>query len=142
MKIFLNVIGILAMMSGPVALFVGRDPVSQMLGGVVLLVAVCALGLAKLIELGDAEAKAAKEQRKLERDFWKTAVVQLAQVAPKSGAELPSAPRWYVANGEAVTGPFTRDQLSALQQKGVITAETRLNPMGTEDWLECGAVMS
>jgi outer membrane murein-binding lipoprotein Lpp len=137
MKTFLNVIAALALLSGPLALFIGPTIMHQLLGALVLLIACTAAGLAKLIELATEAGKLAGRQAELERDHWKLMASQVHATSPAA----PVAPRWFVGNGEDVSGPFTEAQIRALQGKGLVPAEAMLAAEGTQDWKPIGAVL-
>lgn len=81
MKIFLNVIGLLALLGGAAGFFLGSDAVSRILGGLALLVAVTALGFAKLIELVETHLERTSKQRLLERDWEKVREGQLTLIS-------------------------------------------------------------
>jgi hypothetical protein len=130
-KIFLNVIGILAMLAGPVALFLGTTMAAQLIGGIVLLLACTSFGLAKLIELGETHLERTSKHRALEKEFWKLAAIQ---GGTPTTPPLVNQPKWYVANGQEVTGPFAAPQIRELITKGIVGADTMFNAEGSKDW--------
>lgn len=140
MKTFLNVVGALALCSGPGAIFLGENVAAQVIGGLVLLLAITALGLAKLIDLAEDEAAAAKKHRAAEVAHWSYAGSRVASTL--STPPIPTEPKWYVANGQEVTGPFTKPQLLELRKKGVLNAETKLNAEGAPDWQAMASVLA
>lgn len=126
-------------MAGPGALLLGTNIVAQILGGIVLLLACTSLGLAKLIALSEAAELAQGKHRALEIDYWK---ITAARSATTQQLVAPAAKRWFVANGQEVSGPFTEEQIRALKSKGVVTAETQLAVEGTQDWRPLAKVLA
>lgn len=137
MKSFVNAIGYLALIGGVILWILEKN--SAYLGAGLLPGALC-LGLGRLIQLAEQEAVAAKAHRALEVNYWRLAATQSAQ------AHSPSAPpttrRWFVANDEEVTGPFTKEQLLALQARGVVHDKSQLALEGTQDWQPVAAVLT
>lgn len=142
MKIFLNIIGILALLSGPLAFFAGGTVEARVLGGLALLVAVTGLGLAKVIEVAEDETKAAQAHRKAEVENWAVQHSIRAAASRPSTLSAPAVPRWFMAKGEEVTGPFTKSQLGELVSKGLAPSNALLAREGTEDWKPVTEVVS
>lgn len=137
MKTFVNVVGLLALIGGVILWITERN--SAYLGAGLLPGALC-LALGRLIQLAEQEAVAAKAHRALEVNFWRLASVHGAQAHSPSAP--PTARRWFVANDEEVTGPFTREQLQALQARGVVHDKSQLALEGTQDWKPVAAVLT
>jgi hypothetical protein len=131
MKTFLNVAGLLAMLSSPIGFFISQTPIGQVMGGLALLIGCVALGLAKQIELAEEHQTALVRFQIKELEILRS--IANGQGAP-STPTAPAIPRWFVANGEEVTGPFTKSQISALKGKGMVTDKTMLAAEGTQDW--------
>lgn len=139
MSIFFNVVGILAMLSGPAALFLSRDPGAQLIGGVVLLLAVVALGFGKLLEHAKRSEEAETKHRAKVLELLRS--IANGQEAPAT-VSAPPIPRWHVRNGDENIGPFTESQLWALKQKGVITNESKLAAEGSGQWQPVDKVLA
>lgn len=67
MKAFLNIIGILALLGGSLAIVLAGSAVQEILGGIGILIACTALGLARLIDLQEQAAEKLAEETKLNR---------------------------------------------------------------------------
>lgn len=138
MKIFLNVVGILAFLVGPISFFAAKNLADQVIGGMSLLLACTALGFAKLIELGETHLDRTGKQRALEKDYWRLMSSQVHATSPAA----PTAPRWFVANGDDVSGPFTEEQIKVLKAKGVVTVASQMAAEGTQDWRPITVVLA
>lgn len=73
MKTYLNVLGLLGIVGGVALAVIERN--GAWLGAALLPAGLC-WGLARIIEIGEAEAKAAEAHRKLEVEYWKLMVTK------------------------------------------------------------------
>ncbi len=129
MKTFLNVLGILSLL-GAVALFFQRGA-GALLAGAAIAEAGLFFGLAKLIELAQAQIDQAKARHDLERDFWKL------QATARPTKELPPPPgkeRWFIVFDGEVNGPHTTADLEKFLAKGTIDRDCPLATEGAAQW--------
>jgi hypothetical protein len=134
-RAFLNVLGVLTLLGSGFALVQARSGEGFGLAFAGLVWAGFVLGLAKVIELLQAERAAADKHRALEVEFWKLAATQGAGRA--EAGRPPTAPGlegWWLADGQEVRGPHKAPELRALLERGTISLETPVCREGENVW--------
>ncbi len=70
MKSFLNLVGMLALLGGILALLMAASAVHGILAGISILVCVTSLSLAKVIALAETRLERTSEQRRKAQEHW------------------------------------------------------------------------
>jgi len=135
MKSFLNVIGMLALLGGILALLMAASAVHEILAGISILVCVTSLGLAKLIDLADTHLERTSEQRRKEREHWEAALGAARAPAASSLPPLPGTEKWHVEVRGQIQGPLGIHEIRALRDKGVIDGDAFVFCEGWTQWL-------
>ena len=105
MKSFLNVVGMLALLGGILALLMAASAVHEILAGISILVCITSLGLAKVIALGETHLERTSEQRRKEREHWEAARAAARAPAASSLPPLPGTEKWRVEVRGQIQGP-------------------------------------
>jgi hypothetical protein len=145
LKIFLNVIGILAFLGALVGGLGSKTAAQETTAGVAMLLCCTCFGLAHIIGMKEAEGKKADARDKAARDHYGAmASFGLSSGAAPSPTGLPPVPGnevYFVADGERAVGPHNIETLRVLFSRGTITKETFVIQQGSQEWKRVSDVL-
>jgi len=121
MRIFLGIIGILAMLGGGFSFFLAVSAVQEIVGGIALLIGCTSLGLARVIELLEAAAKKRDAWEKTSREHFSAQPAAAAMEEIKKIPPLPGKERYYLAVGETIGGPHSREVIEGMLNRGTVS---------------------
>jgi hypothetical protein len=131
-KIFLNVVGILAFLGSALTLTIAASAVHEIETAILLLLACTSLGLSRLIDITETGNK---ERARQTNDL----LAVIKQLVPTPTSAPPTAPareKYFVLLDDEPTGPLTLDQLTVLFEKGSIAGHTKVAKAGSNTWVE------
>lgn len=144
MKVFLNVIGLLAMIGAFTALFAARSAVQEIEAGISLLICCTSFGLAHIIGLQETAAEKSAVRDKAAREHY-GAMASLGSVSgnasPANVSGLPPVPGkevYFISDGERAVGPHNLETLRALLARGTINQDTYILQQGAREWQKLG----
>lgn len=135
MKSFLTIIGMLALLGGLLVAVVSSSAVHEIEAGIAWLIACTSLGLAKVIELQEANGKILAEIKAAQG--VSALVNQSAATTSNKSIEMPPVPGteiYFVAVEGKAAGPHSMESVQGLLSRGKITPETLIYKQGAEKW--------